>query len=180
VLRRTTGNSDSQDSPRPGLGWLPLYNILCASPRGSHPNDILSWDSQMGASKFPKLGLLQLWGPITLCADLRLRWILKENYSPCRELSNGMSHTTCTQGNQVNSWLLVVGSQIASYDISSLISWLQRTRFILMIHYNKNLQAFKPNNITRKKLISLIHNIELLTKNPTIIQSFRRSHHHWW
>jgi hypothetical protein len=28
---------------------------------------------QMGVSKFPKLGLLQLWGPITLCVDLRFR-----------------------------------------------------------------------------------------------------------
>jgi hypothetical protein len=33
----------------------------------------LSRDSQMGVSKFPKLGLPQLWGPITLCADLQLK-----------------------------------------------------------------------------------------------------------
>jgi hypothetical protein len=30
----------------------------------------LSRDSQMGVLKFPKLGLLRLWGPITLCAEL--------------------------------------------------------------------------------------------------------------
>jgi hypothetical protein len=51
-------NTDSQDSPRPGLGGshhLPPYNILYAWPRGQHPNVILSQDR---VPKFPKLGLL--------------------------------------------------------------------------------------------------------------------------
>jgi hypothetical protein len=48
----------------------------------------LSGDSQMGVSKLPKLGLLQFWGPITFCADLQLRWGLKQSYSPHQELSN--------------------------------------------------------------------------------------------
>jgi hypothetical protein len=30
----------------------------------------LSWDSQVEVLKLPMLGLLQLWGPITLCANL--------------------------------------------------------------------------------------------------------------
>ncbi len=41
VLGRATGNTDTQDSPRPGLGGshhLPPYSILCTSPRGLHPN----------------------------------------------------------------------------------------------------------------------------------------------
>jgi len=117
VLGLTTGNSDSQDSPRPGLGGshhLPPYNILCASPRDPHLNGFLSQDSQVGIPKLPKLGLLRLWGPITLCAELRLRWSLKQNCSPRRELSNGMSHATYTQGNWGDSWLLVVGSQIVN------------------------------------------------------------------
>jgi hypothetical protein len=49
VLGRATGNPDTQDSPRPGLGGshhLPPYNILYTSPRGPHPNGFLSWDSQ--------------------------------------------------------------------------------------------------------------------------------------
>jgi hypothetical protein len=69
-------NTNSQNSLRPKLGGshhLPPYNILCAWPWDQHPNVILSWDSQMGVPKFPKLGLLQLWGPITLCANLQLR-----------------------------------------------------------------------------------------------------------
>ncbi len=68
----------------------------------------------MGVSKLPKLGLLQLWGPITLCVDLGLRWGLKQSCSPHWELSNDISHATCTQGNRVDSQLLVVGSQIAN------------------------------------------------------------------
>ncbi len=45
VLKRTTSNSDSQDSPRPGLGGshhLPPCSILCASPQGPPLNGILS------------------------------------------------------------------------------------------------------------------------------------------
>jgi hypothetical protein len=38
----------------------------------------------------------------------------KKIYIPCWELFNGMSHATCTQGNQSDSRLLMVGSQIAN------------------------------------------------------------------
>ncbi len=68
----------------------------------------------MGVLKFPKLGLPQLWGCITLCVDLWLRWGLKQSCSPYRELSNSMSHATCTKGNWGDSWLLVVNSQIGN------------------------------------------------------------------
>ncbi len=77
MLGQTTGNSDSQDSPQFKLEWshhLPPYSILCASPQGPHLNDILSWNFQMGFLKFPQLGLLRLWGPITLHVDIGLRW----------------------------------------------------------------------------------------------------------
>ncbi len=43
VLGRATGNSDTQDSPRPELGGshhLPPYSILYASSRGPHPNGL--------------------------------------------------------------------------------------------------------------------------------------------
>jgi hypothetical protein len=68
----------------------------------------------MGVLKFPKLGLLRLWGPITLRADLRLKWGLKKSCSPCQKIFNDMLHATCTQGNQGDSWLLVVESQIVN------------------------------------------------------------------
>jgi hypothetical protein len=51
---------------------------------------------------------------ITLCTNLRLKWNLNRSCSPRQELSNSMSHATCTEGNQVDSRLLVVGSQIAN------------------------------------------------------------------
>jgi hypothetical protein len=57
---------------------------------------------------------LQLWGHITLCADLRLRWGLKQSYNPHQWIYNGMLHTTYTQGNWGDSRLLVVGSQIVN------------------------------------------------------------------
>jgi hypothetical protein len=117
VLRRTTGNSNSQDSPRPDLGeaitfpfiiyYVPLHeaHIQMAFCLGT-PN--------LGVRKLPKLGLLQIWGPITLCANFQLKWGLKQSYSPCWEFFNDMSHATCTQGNRVDSQLLVVKSQIAN------------------------------------------------------------------
>jgi len=110
-------NTDSQDSPRPGLGGshhLPPYSILCAWPWDQHPNVILSWDSQVGVLKFPQLGLSWLWGPIILRADLRLRWGLKQKCSLHQELPNAMSHTTCTQGNWGDYWLLTVKNQIVN------------------------------------------------------------------
>jgi hypothetical protein len=111
VLGRTTGNSDS---PWPGLGGshhLPPYSILYASPRGPHPNGILSRDSHLEVPKLLKLGFSRLWGPITSRENLEFRWGLKQSYSPCWKLSNSMSHTTCMQVNQVDSWFLMVRSQ---------------------------------------------------------------------
>jgi hypothetical protein len=102
--------------PRPwhGLGGshhLPPYITLCAWPRDQHPNVILSWDSQVGVLKFSQLGFLRLWGPITLHANLRLKWGPKQSCSSCRKLFNDIWHATCTQGNRGNSQLLVLESQ---------------------------------------------------------------------
>jgi hypothetical protein len=62
----------------------------------------------MGVSKSPRLGVMQLCGTITSCVELRLGWGLNWSCSPRRDLSNGVSHTTCTQRNRVDSWLSVV------------------------------------------------------------------------
>jgi hypothetical protein len=91
-----------------------VYSILCASPCGPHPNGFLSQDSQVGVPKLQQLRFPRLWGRITSCANLWSQWGLKQSYSPRQELSKGMSHAVCRQGNQVDSWLLVVGSQIVS------------------------------------------------------------------
>jgi hypothetical protein len=109
---------DSQDLPRPELGGshhLTFYSILYAWPWEQHPNVILSRDfGNLGVSKFPKLRLPQLWGPITLRAYLQLRWILKQSCSPHQNLSKGIWHATCTQGNWSDLWLLVVRSQVTN------------------------------------------------------------------
>jgi hypothetical protein len=107
-------NTDSQDSPRPGLGGnyhLPPYSIVCAWPRDQHPNIILSWDSQVKVPKFPKLRLLQFWRPIILCEEVQLRWGLKKSCSLHRDFSNNMWHATYTQGSQGDAQLLMVESQ---------------------------------------------------------------------
>jgi len=61
VLRRATGNLNSQDSPWPGLGGshhLPPYSILCASSWGPHPNDIFP----SGNPEIVKVGTLMTLG----------------------------------------------------------------------------------------------------------------------
>jgi hypothetical protein len=110
-------NSYSQNSPRrelEGNHHLLPHSILCTSPQGPHPNGFLSRNSQVGVPKFPQLRLHRLWGPIISPVDLWLQWSLKQSCSPCRELSNGILQAAYMQGNQVDSWLLVVESQTVS------------------------------------------------------------------
>jgi hypothetical protein len=111
------GNTDSLDSPRPGLGGshhLPPYNIIYVRPRDLHPNGFLSRDSQGGVPKLSWFGLLGFWELITLSLDLQLGWGLKQSCSSPQELSNGVSHFTCTHWDRVDSRLLVVRNQTAS------------------------------------------------------------------
>jgi len=111
------GNLDSLDSPRPGLRGshhLPPYSILCSSPRDLHPNGSFSRDSQSGVPKLSRFGLSGLWTLITPRPKLGSRRGLNQSCSSCQDLSNGVSHLTCTHRNRVDSRLLVVGSQIAS------------------------------------------------------------------
>jgi hypothetical protein len=97
----------------------PLIVTMCLSTRPTS-----KWHFVLGlphgVPKFPKLGFLQIWGPITLCADLWLRCGSKKSCIPCQKLFNGKSHATCTKGNRVNYWLLVVGSQTTNltHDMS--------------------------------------------------------------
>jgi len=108
---------DSFDSPRPrlrGIHHLSPYSILCVAPPHSHLNGFYSRDSQGGVPKLSQFGLLGLWRFITLGSNLWLGWGLKKNCSSPWELSNGVLHSTCTHQGRVDSWLLVVGSQIAN------------------------------------------------------------------
>jgi len=108
---------DSLDSPQPGLEGshhLPLYSILCSSPPHLHPNGSFSRDSQNGVPKLSRFGLPRLWAFITPCPKLGSGRGLNQSCSSPREISNGVSHFTCMHQNRVDSWLLVVGSQIGN------------------------------------------------------------------
>ncbi len=108
---------DSLDSPRPELGeshHLPPYSILCSSPPHLYPNGSCSRDSQSGVPKLSRFGLSGLWVLITFRPKLGLGRGLNQSCSFLQELSNGVSHFICTHRNQLDSQLLVVGSQIVS------------------------------------------------------------------
>jgi hypothetical protein len=105
---------DSLDSPQPGFGGshhLPPYSILYASPPHLHLNGTFSRDSQSGIPKLSRFGLPGLWAFITFRFNFRLGQDLKQTCSSPRKLFNGVSHSTYTHRNQVDSQLLVVGSQ---------------------------------------------------------------------
>jgi hypothetical protein len=111
------GHLDSLDSPWPGLGGshhLPPYSILYSSTLALHPNDTFSRDSQSGVPKLSRIALPGLWASITSCSDLQLGWGLKQCCISLREFSNTMSHSFYRCREEVDSCLLVVGSQITS------------------------------------------------------------------
>ncbi len=111
MLGQVTGDLDSLDSSRPGLGGshhLPPYSILCSSPSHLHPNGSFSRDSQNGVLKLSQFGLSGLWAFITSHPKLGSGRGLNQSCSSLQELSKGVSHFTCTQRNRVDSPLLVV------------------------------------------------------------------------
>jgi hypothetical protein len=99
----------------------PIYYSLCLSAAPT-PNGFVSRDSQGGVSKLPRFGLSQLCEIITFCSNLELGRGLKQSCSSCRELSNSVSHSTCTHRDQVDSRLLMVGSQTASLTLDLLLA----------------------------------------------------------
>jgi hypothetical protein len=101
----------AQTQGKPSL--LP-YSILCITLQHLRLNGILSQDSQRGVPKLSRFGLPGLYEFITLCLDLRLGWGLKQTCISPWELSNSVSHSTCTHWGGIDSRLLVVGSQTAS------------------------------------------------------------------
>ncbi len=117
MLGQATGNLDSLDSPRPGLGGshhLPPYSILYSFPPHLHPNGSFSQDSQSGVPKLSRFGLPRLWASITSRPELGSGRGLNQSCSSRRELSNSVLHFTCMHRDRVDSRLLVVGSQIVS------------------------------------------------------------------
>jgi hypothetical protein len=99
-------NSDSHDTPRPGLGRChhhPPYSILYVTPPHPHPSGCLSRDSQSGVPK-----LFRFWTPGTLghCSfspDLRSGQGLNQTCSSLQELSNAMLHSRFRRREEVDS-----------------------------------------------------------------------------
>jgi hypothetical protein len=87
-----------------GHGTSTQMSFCLGTPKLESRNS-LNWDSR-------DFGNPRLWRPITLCANVRLKWSLKQSCIPPRDISNGMWHITYTQGNQGDSLLLMVRSQI--------------------------------------------------------------------
>jgi hypothetical protein len=93
---------------------FPLYSILCSSTRRLHPNGSFSRDSEGGVPKLSRFGLPRLWASITSRLKLGSLRGLNQSCSSPRELSNAMSHSRCRRREEVDSRLLVIGSQTAS------------------------------------------------------------------
>jgi hypothetical protein len=117
VLGLATGTWTHKTHHGPNSGvshHLTPYSILCVTPWRGHPNGFLSRDSQSGVPKLSWVGLPGLWDFVAPHPDLRLGRGLNQNCSPRRELSNTVSHSRSARREQVDSRLLVVGSQTAS------------------------------------------------------------------
>jgi hypothetical protein len=92
---------------------LPFYIILYDMPRWLHSNCVFFKTPKLKVPQFLKLGLLSFWMPIISCANIRLKWGLKQSYNLHWKLSNDMWHVASfTHIIQGNSQSLMVGSQI--------------------------------------------------------------------
>jgi hypothetical protein len=92
----------------------PFYNILCSSTRRLHPNGSFSRDSWDGVPKLPRVRVPDLWELITPDCKFWSRRGLHQSCSSRRELSNAVLHSQIGHREEVNSRLLMVGSQTAS------------------------------------------------------------------
>jgi hypothetical protein len=89
-----------------GSHHLPPYSILYTTPLRLHPNGSFSRDSQVGVPA--------LWELISPDYGVWLQRGLNQSCSPRQDLSNAVSHFQFGGREEVDSRLLVVGSQIAS------------------------------------------------------------------
>jgi hypothetical protein len=117
-------NSDSHDTPRPGLGKchhhppgvitiLPI--VFSALLRRTHTQVVVCPGTPKVQSRnCPDFGLPGLWDIIASRPNLRSERGLNQTCSPLQELSNSMSHSPSARRERVDSQLLVAGSQIAN------------------------------------------------------------------
>jgi len=67
-----------------------------------------------GSPKIPKVRTPVTLGPHNFACTPPIEMNLKQNGSRYQELFNGMLHTTCTQGDRIDSRLLMIRSQTAN------------------------------------------------------------------
>jgi hypothetical protein len=115
------GHFRPQDSPRPGLGSMPPpYSpiVYSATPRGGYIQMAqIPGTPKLESRNCPEIvpgGVPGLWELITPDYKLGSRRGLNRSCSPRQDLSNGVLNSQFGLREEVDSRLLVVGSQIAS------------------------------------------------------------------
>jgi hypothetical protein len=110
-----------QDSPRPGLGTMPPpYSLIVysATPRGGYIQMAqIPGTPEMESRSCLEIvpgGVPGLWELITPDCEIGWRQSLNQTCSPRRDLSNDVLHSRFGLREEVDSRLLVVGSQTAS------------------------------------------------------------------
>jgi hypothetical protein len=117
VLGQVTGTLTHLIHHSPDSGEATTFpHIVYYAPlrRGYIQMALFSRDSQGGVPKLSQVGVPGLWTNITSRPDLWSGRGLNQSCSSPRELSNVMSHSIIGPSEEVDSRLLVVGSQTAN------------------------------------------------------------------
>ncbi len=120
MLGQVTGNTDTQDSPRPGVGEATTFPLIVysAALHGGYIQMAIfprtpKWESRNCPEIVP-VGVPELWELISPDCRVRSQRGLKQSCNPRRDLSNAVLHSQIGCRKEVDSRLLVVRSQTAS------------------------------------------------------------------
>jgi len=108
------GHFYTQDSSRPGLGGshhLPPYSILAALCRSYIQMALFPETPKLESQNCLGLESRDFWAAIAPRPELGSGRALNQSCSSCQELSNAVSHSLRQLREEVDSRLLVVGSQ---------------------------------------------------------------------
>jgi len=114
------GHFGPQDTPRLGLEGshhLPPYSILAPLRQDYIQMVLFPGTPKLESRNCPKtvlVGVPRLWTLVTPDYRVWSQWSLNQTCSPRRDVSNAMWHSRFGGREEVDSWLLVVGSQTAS------------------------------------------------------------------
>ncbi len=120
MLGQATGTLDHETHHGPDSGvshHLTPYSIVCDSPRHPRPMSLFPRTPKLESRNCPEIvpgGIPGLWELITPDCEVWLWRGLNQTCNPRRDLSNDVSHSQFRGRREVDSRLLVVGSQIAS------------------------------------------------------------------